>query len=275
MQLKISIAGQQLVLVLGCVLLWNVRSVAQPNSVKPVFTIIHLPRSAGYTKQEINAEIKTFTQKDEIRNWIKRKNTLQQQTLIFKVAKDTSSTIYWTIEGKEKIEREQNYIAPMSKFTQSAKAFKLSDLNGFFKDTLVLFDTLAIELYLKEKNYPVDQFIISFSCRKKSQSIAIVNDDNKLIFSPNIFEPCAISEADIRITNKQNPQRNIANCRLIFLGEEQKEEIISFAQHLQEENPGKTSKEVILETSVFCQQTFGTPYFVQFSQWLSAQLKPE
>ncbi|MCR6718983.1 MAG: hypothetical protein NVV59_01565 [Chitinophagaceae bacterium] len=213
---------KQLALAFTCTLLLSIKGFVQSDSVNPVFTIIHLPRSAGYTKPDLNAEIKSFTKKEEIRNWIKRKKALQELTLILKVANHSSSPIYWTIRGKEKIEKEQNYIAPMSKFTQSAKAFKLSDLNGFFKDTLVLFDTLAIELYLKEKNYPVDQFIISFSCRKKSQSIAIVNDDNKLIFSPNIFEPCAISEADIRITNKQNPQRNIANCRLIFLGEEQK-----------------------------------------------------
>lgn len=241
----------------------------------PQFTVVHLPRKTGYSKAKLNEEIATANNKELVRKILKLKN-FPPATIIIRIQTDSSHITWWTLNSSSKIDREDDNIILQSRNSTSLKFYRLSDFKNLFKDTLVLLDTLTIELFLHDEDYPEDKFFISYNCKAKKATIEkIPLEEWKLIFTKELFQACPDNFSLTKIYNENNPGRTLGSAYIRFLSEEQKEALLSFASFSKEANPSLKSKDIAFLTATYCSKTIGTPYFPQLTNWLEKNLSPD
>ncbi len=234
----------------------------------PMFQVIHLPRKAGYSKVKLNAELAPLKDKEAVKKLFRSKNFPLQTSIVLYVNRANNQSAYWTINTSSPNDKEDNRIILQSRDNTTTKFFKLSEFRNFFKDTLVIIDTLAIELFIRDEDYPDDQYVLSSVCGKTNQKKKIAFDKGKLIFSKMLVNDCKEQLSLIALYNNNNPDRVLASCKLNFLATDQKEMLLSMANFIKVEEPGKNVKDIALLLYGYSLHHFGRFHFPQLLSWL-------
>jgi len=253
----------------------NIEDLFAQDTTHPVFTVVHLPRKVGYNKKKLNTEIASATNKEAVKKILKLKN-FPAATIIIQIQKDEDHSSWWTINTTTKYDREEDNIILQSRNSTSTKFYKLSGFKSLFKDTLALLDTLSIELFIHDEDYPDDQYLISYTCKTQSpfeEKIPLLGW--KLIVAPDILKNCNEKIATVKIINNNNPSRILASCNLTFFSQEQKDAILALAFFYRNSHPESKIKDIANFIASYSSKEFGTPFFPQLIEWLTKNLKPE
>ena len=179
---------------------------------------------------------------------------------------------WWTISKYNSRETEGNIIL-QSKSYASETIYNIDDFKILFKDTLVLFDTLTIPLFVQDAGYPDTAYYITYNCtdgRPFSRKIPL--DNWKLIFSIDLFSDCPTNSHDIVIRNNSSPQKIISECQLVFLNEEQRDLLLDIGQSYKNAELGIGNKEVAFFIQKYTQGFLGNLFFPQLASWLNKNL---
>ena len=237
----------------------------------PKFTVVHLPRKLNYDKAKLNEELSTATSKEAVRKILRVKN-FRAALIIIQIQQDSLART-WTINTGSKTEADHDNIILQSRGSSTTRFYKISDFKNFFRDTLVLFDTLTIELYIHDEDYPDDQYYLAYTCGTKTLSRQKIPFDNfKLVFSKALLMGCADKPIEAGIYNYKTPDRMLASGKIAFLTEEQKEALLDIAGFYKKQNPSYTTKELANQVTSYCSKNFGTPFFPQLIEWLQGNL---
>ena len=239
---------------------------AQPAG--PMFKVIHLPRKAGYSKEKLNTELASLKDKEAVKKLLRAKNFPAETAIVIQVNRSNNQSGYWTINTSSPTDKEDNRIILQSRDNTATKFFKLSEFKSFFRDTVAIIDTLGIELFIRDEDYPDDQYSLSSTCGKNMQKKKIPLTKGKLIFTNGLITNCKGQLSSIRIYNNSNPDRLLASCKLVFLNPEQQETLLSLAAFTKAEEPGKDVKEIALVLYGYSLNHFGRPHFPQLLNWL-------
>ncbi|HVF96881.1 MAG TPA: hypothetical protein VM871_06160, partial [Flavisolibacter sp.] len=203
---------------------------AQPAA--PLFQVIHLPRKAGYSKQKLNAELAALTNKEAVKKLLKSKNFPPQTSVVIYINRPSNGSTYWTVNTSLPSDREDSQIILQSRNSTSTRFFALSEFKEFFRDTLAIIDTLQIELFVRDKDYPDENYVLSSFCGKEVQKKKIPFRDGKLIFTKELLSDCKEGVPSITIYNNNNPQRVLTSCKMVFLTTDQQEALLSMADFI-------------------------------------------
>lgn len=260
--------------VLVCLLLFSLSAsvVAQQFYKKTQqFTVIHLPRKLNYDKTRLNAELATATNKEAVRKILRLKNF--RAALIIIQIKEDSLTRTWTINTGSNTESDHDNIILQSRGSTNTRFYKIGDFKNLFRDTLALFDTLTIELYIHDEDFPSDQYYLAYTCGSKILSRQKIPFDNwKLVFSKALLTGCFDKPIEATIYNYKTPDKLLASGKIAFLTDEQKEALLGIAAFYKQQNPGATNKELANQVNSYCSKHFGTPFFPQLMEWLQGNL---
>jgi hypothetical protein len=241
--------------------------------VQPKFVVSTLPARTKYNKANLNQEISVLTSKEAIRKFFVHDKKFSITNFVVRIEEPKGNFRWWYLDDNPKREREgDKTIVSQSKALEKAEVNSVSDFRIFFKDTLVLLDSLALDLYLQDKNYPNNQFAISFSCDQRNIQQNLIQDKAKLWVTPSLFSTCS-SIGKTRFFNRANPTRELAIVQLSFLTPEQKEMLCDVAYSYREAYPASNLKEITAYTASFCAMVLGRTYYPQLMKLLASKLK--
>jgi hypothetical protein len=232
------------------------------------YTVEYLPKKAGLSKATLNKELQSAHDREDVRK-VLRKMNLSSFLIIIEV-QNNDQTLWWTLHGSD-TKTEPAGVVLQSRNITSLRLYKLSDFKNIFRDTLVLLDTLALELYTHDPSYPDDQFCFLYSCGDKPESLAAIPlSKNKLVISNDLFASCPHGPLPVRLISKANPDRIIASSHLLFLDADEKDALRGMADWYRQNFPGSQVKEIAGFVAAYSQTSFGSLYFPQLTAWLEA-----
>ena len=199
---------------------------------------------------------------------LRAKNFPAETAVVIQVNRVNNQSAYWTINTSSPTDKEDNRIILQSRDNTTTKFFKLSEFKSFFKDTVAIIDTLGIELFIRDEDYPDDQYSLSSACGKNVQKKKIPLYQGKLIFAKELINNCKGELSSITIYNNNNPERRLASCKLTFLTPEQQEALQSMAAFTKTEEPAKDVKEIALILYAYSLNHFGRLHFPLLLNWL-------
>ena len=217
---------------------------------------------------KLNVELAPLKDKEAVKKLFRSKNFPSQTSIVLYISRSNNQSAYWTINTSSPTDKEDNRIILQSRDNTTTKFYKLSEFRIFFKDTLAIIDTLRIELFIGDNDYPDDQYILSSVCDKKSQKKKITYSNGKLIFTKRLVDDCKEDLSLVTLYNDNNPERILASCKINFLTEYQKEMLLSMAGFIKVEEPGKDLKDVALLLYSYSLNHFGRIHFPQLLNWL-------
>lgn len=165
-------------------------------------------------------------------------------------------------------DKEENNIVSQSRDNTIISFRQLSDFSNFFKDTIAIIDALSIDLFIREENYPDDQYMLSSICVNAKQQKKVPFDNGRLIFTKDLLNDCKSQPVSVTIYNNSNREKILASCKVCFLSQEQKELLLDMASYISTQSPDKSLKEVAVIVSMYSSNHFGKIYFPQIMNWL-------
>ena len=236
---------------------------AQSNG-KPLFRVLRMFGEFSYSKTQLSAELAAAKNRKEALDIIRsKKKSLGTITI---AVSQGANTYYWypLMDGKIQ-ETEDDHIVLQSRNSTSLNFYQLSDFKTLFRDTLVLLDTLSVKLYLHNDNYPDDKFVILSRCNNGPDiTTPIPISGERLLIIPGLVRDCR----DISIINLENPDRTLAVCRLRFLTNTEKDDLLGLAKDIQQDQPAMPTKEKAALLENYIQMKYGAVYFPQLVQFL-------
>ena len=234
----------------------------------PMFQVIHLPRKTGYSKDKLNAELAALKDKEAVRKLLRAKNFPAATAIVLYINRPASQSAYWTINTSLATDKEDSRIILQSRDNTTTRFYKLSEFKNFFKDTLALIDTLAIELFIRDNDYPSDQYTLASACGKKIQKKKIAFSYGKLIFTKALVSDCKEGLPPVTIYNDTTPHRMLASCKLNFLTADDQELLLAMVAFIKAQEPEKDIKDIALHLYNYSLHHFGRFYFPQLLHWL-------
>lgn len=238
----------------------------------PSYKVVSLPQKLNYNKESLNAELSVARSKDEARKIIDRKK-FSQARIVFKISKSQNEYTWWTINTATKVEKEDEHIILQSRNSGTSKMYKLSDFKTLFKDTLVLLDTLTTYLFIHDPAYPDDRYQASITCDGSTWLLNIPFVDGKLIFSRQLLSLCKDGSAGVTIVNANQPTREIASCRLVYLPDDAIHELEDLAENIRSDYPPADAKTMVANLEAYIRINFGTVFHPQLVEWLKGKTK--
>jgi len=216
----------------------------------PVFKVISLPAKLNYNKDRLTGELSKASSKDDVRSVIRAKH-FPPSKIVFKIVFSPDNFYWWTLNTGDKKEMEDDHIILQSRNSASLNFYTLSDFKTLFRDTLVLFDTLAVKLSLHDEAYPDDKFMFN------NRLVPLAGET--LLITPRLIE----GFNTVTITNGGNPERQLAHCRIHFLSREEKEEMRALLKDLKDSQTRLTMTEKAALLATYIAKSYGSVYFPQ------------
>lgn len=258
----------------------------QAQKTEPIFQVVHLPRKTEYSKEKLNEEISKAKDKEAVRRILRLKNFPSAQ-IILQVTNKDNKLSWWTINTTTSYEREDQDVILQSKTAHIVlaggtvadstvvipKVQYPGDFNTIFKDTLLLVDTLLINLQLQNDDYPRDGYQFNYACSNgKIGREKIPVNDRKMMIAPGLFESCKENYQAFSLYNKKHPSERLAYCITRFLTSEEKETILSMVACYQKINPAADMKKTAAFASAYMATQSASPFYPQLLQWLKKNL---
>lgn len=241
---------------------------ADAQSDTPLFQVIHLPRKAGYPKQKLAGELAPLKDKEAVKKLLRLKNFPPGTTLVLLVNRPGAAASYWTINSSAPSDKEDTRIILQSRDAVSTRFYKLSEFKTFFRDTVALLDTLAVELLIHDAAYPDDGYLLSATCGGQAGQKAVPWEGGKLLFTKALLEGCGDGPVAVALTNRQNPGRSLASFRLYFLSADDKERLLDLAAARKTAEPEAATKDIAAVVYGYAARHFGRIPFPQLLHWL-------
>lgn len=239
---------------------------AQPGT--PLFQVIHLPRKAGYPKEKLAGELAPLKDKEAVKKLLRLKNFPPGTTLVLLVNRPGTAASYWTINASAPADKEDTRIILQSRDAAGTRFYKLSEFRPFFKDTVAVADTLAVELLIHDEAYPDNGYTLSAQCSSGLKQNAVPLEKNKLLFTKALLDGCGTGPVAATITNRQNPGRVLASFHLYFLSADDKERLLDLAAAQKAAAPEAATKDIAAVVYGYAAQHFGRIPFPQLLHWL-------
>lgn len=246
-------------------------SISQVKNIGQVFNTVSVPRKTGYTRQSLDQELVNLSNKEEVRALLKANKKLRDVSLTFDVRLSNGVKYYWRVNANGGTDLQDDFLITRSKNIASSRIFKLSDFATLLKDTIVLLDTLKIEMFLKDDAYPPDAFILEYKCGKKIKKFQIPFTNSYLLLPPAIITDCK-NVGEIKLYNSLNVYRTITRFRIIFLDEFQKEDLLCFAQYQKIADPDLPFKDLLYRVATYSTRLYGAANLLQLNNWLTSEL---
>ena len=241
---------------------------ADAQSGAPLFQVIHLPRKAGYPKEKLAGELASLKDKEAVKKLLRLKNFPPGTTLLLQVNRPGSSASYWTLNASAPSDKEDARIILQSRDASSTRFYKLAEFKTFFKDTVAVLDTLAIELLIRDEAYPDDAYVLPVQCSSGPKQKAIPLEKDKLLFTKGLLDGCGPQPVAATITNRQNTGRVLASFSLYFLSADDKERLLAIATTQKTANTQAATKDIAAVVYGYAVQHFGRVPFPQLLHWL-------
>jgi hypothetical protein len=268
MRKLLRVTARSVLLLIWVVALCSCFSVVSAQTASRIFQIIHLPRKAGYSKEKLNSELAALKDKEAVKKLIRYKNFPSETILVLQVNRPGNLATYWTINTSAPSDQEDKRIILQSRDNNSTRFYKLSAFKTFFKDTVAILDTLAIDLFIREDAYPDDGYILSAQCGRSLHTRTIPWQNGKLFFTKNLIDSCEKQPLAISINNRSNPGRTLASCKLVFLSRDDKERLLSIASAVVATEPATIDKDVAAIVHGYALNYYGRLSFSQLLNWL-------
>src|SRR5829696_6302262 len=181
-----------------------------------LFQVIHLPRKAGYSKEKLNNELAPLKDKEAVKKLLRFKNFPSQTTLVLQVNRPGGLSTYWTINTSAPSDKEDSRIILQSRDNSSTRFYKLSEFGPFFKDTVAVIDTLAIEIFIRDDRYPDDGYLLSVQCGKSLRTRPLPLHDGRLLFTKALTDSCGTQPSSFTLYNNRNTGRTLASGKIFF-----------------------------------------------------------
>lgn len=247
----------------------SISPLAMSQQPEAQFVVVSLPAKCNYSKEKLNQEIRLLSSKQQVRQFIALKKFPPVPIIIKINDRNNGSAPYWTYNVFQEKEIIDDHVSFESKNIVSVKFYKISDFKTVFKDTLVLLDTIKIELYLHNPAYADDAFVLEDYCgNKKMSNQSIPVDGVYLTILPTMLSQCGKGLSKIRIFNRESSQRTIAFCHLKFLSPDEKQQLHDIYSDLQIQFPTHTAKQLQSLLDSFIRKNYGTVYFPHLTRWL-------
>jgi hypothetical protein len=127
---------------------------------------------------------------------------------------------------------------------------------------------MEIELFIREDAYPDDGYILSAQCGKSLRTGPIPWHSGKLFFTKSLIDSCETKPVGISITNRSNPGRTLASCKMFFLSPDDKERLLSIANAVVATEPATIDKDVAAVVHGYALNYYGRLSFPQLLNWL-------
>ena len=251
-------------------------SLTAQNAPRQKFYIISLPAIIHYDKNRLNLELATLTEPEAVLTLIRSKN-FPAAKLLVGIQKDSLTSIPWTIPTtKAGTAVNPNRIVLQSKDIPVSRVTDPADFKKLLRDTLVIIDSLALELAIHDDDFPPALYQLQSACvagAGKSFSTLLPYRDEQLIFLPKSVASCNDGMVNIKLINKESQERVLASCRIIFLNREQKETLLNWAAFIKASYPSKSNKEIAESASEYVSNNFGHLPFDLLVEWLQTNLR--
>jgi hypothetical protein len=250
-------------------------SLTAQNAPRQKFYVVSLPAIIKYDKKQLNLELSALTAPEAVLALIRSKN-FPAAKLLIGIQKDSLISIPWTIPTTKTAGTvNPNRIVLQSKDIPVSRITDPADFKKLLRDTLVIIDSLVLELAIHDDDFPPTLYQLQSACvtgTRKNFSTVLPYRDGQLIFLPQSVAGCN-GVADIKLLNKESEERTLASCRLIFLNREQKETLLSWAAFVKASYPSKSLKAIAESASDYVSNNLGHLPFDQLVEWLQNNLR--
>jgi hypothetical protein len=230
------------------------------------FIVASLPGKLKYSKKLLNKEIAKATSSNQVRKIILSKHFTAARIVVI-VLRSGKSTALWTLQTQSPKEITVSYMDYISRGNALTKFNNLGDFKRFFTDTLVLLDTLRIDLNIPDPGYTPGQYQLSIHCGGREFTRPFPNKENQLYLNEQLIAVCEPRYASLMIFHASNPDHILANCRVRFLNLEAKTELEAVARGIKAAYPAMETKHINLMLESFIFKNYGRPYFPQLADW--------
>ena len=188
--------------------------------------------------------------------------------MVLQVARPGVPLTYWTLNTSAPTDKEEARIILQSRDNTSTRFYKLGEFKTFFKDTVAVLDTLAIELLIHDEAYPDDGYQLAAPCGKGLSATPVPLQAGKLIFTAVLAQPCAGQWFAATLYNRNNPVRVLASCTMIFLTPDDKERLLSIAEAAKQHDTAMAGKDIAAVVYNYALNHYGRLPFPQLLNWL-------
>ena len=224
------------------------------------FSIIHLPAKYGIDKSLLNASLaKMKTQKDVL-TLLRSNPKLSNAQLVIRITKNNQNS-WWKINFEKAQQKNGEWVVMQSKNVSTGRITKLRDIKLIFTDTLVVIDSLQIDLLIQDANHQLNGYYFTYNSGTDTVTYKspFVSDRNgRILLKKALFESCS----DLLIPNTQL-RNNVGNQRLSngvirFLSNDEKEELVALFQELRSMISGISETEAVNYLMGYIKENYGT-----------------
>jgi len=247
---------------------------AQYNGTQ-IYTVSFLPRKAHYDPDTLTKELSRASTREQARKIIISKQFIACKLILLE-HKPGRPLVWWFINTGDNTESFKDFTVLRSKGLSTLMVTRLGDFREIIHDTLLLLDTLRLEVHLQEPGYRDADFILEFACDTQPEaSSSSIAGRTTLSLYPGMVK-CSTAYTKFVLRNKYNPGRKLTTAMLTVLDPEKEAVARTLVLDYRKANP--TLQNDILEE--FAENVmivlYGTPPRGSVHQWLvrNGILKP-
>lgn len=242
------------------------------QSGKMKISIAYLAPFSDFSKEALNTELLRVDNIREALKVISKHKELNGVPVTLKVRYANGDRTWVPLNANGAVGKESKWIVELSKAVSSATFKNLTDIRNYFRDTIVVIDSLRVFFQLSDNRFAPKGFTAQTGC-DVATAVSASPPSDKFFMQKPTTNSCNNGAYFVIVKNEKTGERALAKSVVYFLDGGDHQELAQLLAAARADEPEASAAALTGYLSAYIESKYGHIMYSTLLGWVSERLK--